>query len=297
MTKEKNITTGRVTVDNARIDRLKEQYISTPQEIDHERTVIMHDTYEDTAGYHQIIRRSKFFAHLLERKTIYIDDNLFVGSMAGSVNGIYTYPEWNVQWMKDEGTVEKSKTPREREANEWALEYWGKWALRPRADEAFITKYGFDPDPIYKSGLVTEFLSWPGGGGNLNYPKVYNEGLSSMIKDVEERQMALEFRLPDAQKFYFYEACKITMKAVIRYVSPVCRAGPGDGCKGEKRNPQGGADCHRRDLRMGARASCQEPAGSHPKPLHLSHRSRNRAGGLRLFGGPTGSEPGSVFSA
>ena len=217
MTNESNITTAKVTVDNGRIDRLKEQYISTPQEIDHERTVIMHDTYESTAGYHQIIRRSKFFAYLLERKTIYIDDNLFVGSMAGSVNGIYTYPEWNVEWMKAEKTVEKSKTPEERKANEWALEYWGKWALRPRADEAFIIKYGFDPDPIYKSGLVTEFLSWPGGGGNLNYPKVYNEGLASMIKDVEERQMALEFRLPDAQKFYFYEACKITMKAVIRY--------------------------------------------------------------------------------
>ncbi|MEQ1586455.1 MAG: pyruvate formate lyase family protein [Cyclobacteriaceae bacterium] len=215
-TESLNPSTAKVKVDNARIDRLKEQYISTPQEIDHERTVIMHDTYEDTAGYHQIIRRSKFFAHLLERKTLYIDDNLFVGSMAGSVNGIYTYPEWNVQWMKDENTVEKSKTPREREANKWALEYWGKWALRPRADEAFITKYGFNPDPIYKSGLVTEFLSWPGGGGNLNYPKVYNEGLDSMIKDVQERQMALEFRLPDAQKFYFYEACKITMKAVIR---------------------------------------------------------------------------------
>ena len=91
--------------------------------------------------------------------------------MASSVNGIYTYPEWNVEWMKAEKTVEKSKTPEERKANQWALEYWGKWALRPRADEAFIIKYGFDPDPVYKSGLVTEFLSWPGGGGNLNYPR------------------------------------------------------------------------------------------------------------------------------
>ncbi|MCK7538473.1 MAG: hypothetical protein MZV63_49720 [Marinilabiliales bacterium] len=27
-----------------------------------------------------------------------------------------------------------------------------------------------------------------------------------MIKEVEERQMALEMRLPNASKFYFYEA-------------------------------------------------------------------------------------------
>ena len=59
-------------------------------------------------------------------------------------------------------------------------------------------------------------MSWPGGGGNLNYPRVYNEGLASMIKEVEERQKALDMRLPNASKFYFYEACLITMRAVIR---------------------------------------------------------------------------------
>jgi formate C-acetyltransferase len=63
---------------------------------------------------------------------------------------------------------------------------------------------------------VAEFMSWPGGGGNLNYPRVYNEGLASMIKEVEERQKALDMRLPNAPKFYFYEACLITMRAVIR---------------------------------------------------------------------------------
>ena len=52
----KKSSTGRVTVDMARVDRLKEQYLSTPQAIDHERTVIMADVYEGTAGYQQIIR-------------------------------------------------------------------------------------------------------------------------------------------------------------------------------------------------------------------------------------------------
>ena len=71
----------------------------------------MAEVYEDTAGYQQIIRRAKFMATLLERKKLYIDDNLFVGSMASTVNGIYTYPEWNVDWMKEEKTVEKSQDP------------------------------------------------------------------------------------------------------------------------------------------------------------------------------------------
>jgi len=216
-TKEaKTSTTGRVKADKARIDRLKEQLRSTPAEVDFERVRIMAEVYEETAGYQQILRRAKFMATVLERKKLYIDDNLFVGSMASTVNGIYTYPEWNVDWMKEEKTVEKSKTPEDKKANEWALKYWDKRSLRPRTLEVFEKRYGFDPRPAFEAGLIAEFFSWPGGGGNLNYPMVYKEGLASILKDVEQRQMALEMRLPNASKLYFYEACQITIKAIIR---------------------------------------------------------------------------------
>ena len=216
MATKNNNNTAKVTADKARIDRLKEQLRSTPAEVDFERVRIMEEVYEDTAGYQQIIRRAKFMATLLERKKLYIDDNLFVGSMASTVNGIYTYPEWNVDWMKEEKTVEKSKTPEDKKANEWALEYWDKRALKPRTLEIFEKKYGFDPNPSYNSGFVVSFFDWPGGGGNLNYPRVYNYGLASMIKEVEERQSALDMRLPNAEKLYFYEASLIVMRAIIR---------------------------------------------------------------------------------
>ena len=81
-----NSSTGRVTVDNDRIDRLKAQLMSTPQSLDNERVRIMAEVYEGTAGYQQIIRRAKFFAELIERKKLYIDENLIVGSMASTVN-------------------------------------------------------------------------------------------------------------------------------------------------------------------------------------------------------------------
>ena len=168
----------------------------------------------ELCGYQQILRRAKFMATMLERKKLYIDDNLFVGSMASTVNGIYTYPEGNVDRMKEEKTIEKSKTPEDRKANEWALNYWDKRSLRPRTLEVFEKRYGFDPRPAYDAGLIAEFFSWPGGGGNLDYPRVYNEGLASMINEVEERQMSLEMRLPNAS-MYFYEAALITMRAVI----------------------------------------------------------------------------------
>jgi pyruvate-formate lyase len=85
-THETHAATARVKADKARIDRLKEQLRSTPQEVDFERVRIMAEIYDETAGDPQILRRAKFLAALLERKKIYIDDNLFVGAMAGSVN-------------------------------------------------------------------------------------------------------------------------------------------------------------------------------------------------------------------
>ncbi len=119
--------------------------------------------------------------------------------------------------MKEENTVEKSKTPEDRKANEWVIKYWDKRSMRPRVIEIFQKRYGFDPRPAYQSGLIGDFFSWPGGGGNLNYPKVFNEGLASILKDVKERQMALEMRQPNTSKLYFYEACQIVMKAIIRF--------------------------------------------------------------------------------
>ena len=136
--------------------------------------------------------------------------------MASTVNGIYTYPEWNIDWMKDDNTVEKCKDPEDKRVNQWALDYWEKRALKPRTLEIFEKKYGFDPRPCYDSGFVISFFDWPGGGGNLNYPRIYNHGLAAMIKEVEERQAALDMRLPNASKLYFYEASLILMRSIVR---------------------------------------------------------------------------------
>ncbi len=119
--KDLNPSTAKVTADDARIDAMKEQLRSTPWEVDYDRHVIMRDSYEETVGYQEIIRRAKLIEAVVERKGIYIDDNLFVGSITGQTNGVYPYPEWNVEWMKEEKTVEKSKTPELKAANEWVI--------------------------------------------------------------------------------------------------------------------------------------------------------------------------------
>ena len=211
------INTARVNTDTTRIDNLKELYRSVPMQLDFERVRIMKDVYEENVGYQQIIKRSKFLAAVLDRKKIYIDDNLFVGSMAGSLNAIYTHPEWNVVWMKEEDTVGTSPTEEDREANAWALNYWDSRSRKTRTEEIFEKRYGFSPRPATDSMLICSFHEWPGGGGNLNYPLVYQEGLASVIKDCKERMNSLDMRLENATKFYFYEASIIVMEAMIRF--------------------------------------------------------------------------------
>lgn len=211
--------TAKVNASDKRIDVLKELMRSTPPPIDFERVIVMKELYEQTQGLPNILRRAKFNAALLDRKKIYIDDNLLVGAMAGSLNAIYTYPEWQVGWMIEENTIEKSKTPEERAANQWALDYFTSRAQVPRVLEIQERRYGMDPKPYYASGAVISFFDWPAGGGNLNYPRVYNEGLSAMIKQAEESMYKLDMRLGNKEKFYFYEAAIITMKAIVRYAN------------------------------------------------------------------------------
>ncbi len=210
-------STAQVNTDTARIDHLKELLRSTPQDLDFERVKIMREIYEESAGDNSLLQRAKFLAAVLERKKLYIDDNLFVGAMAGKPNALYTYPEWQVDWMIEEKTVENSPTPEDKAANQWAIDYWGPRGMKLRTETIFKKRFGYDPKISYDAGLIAAFHDWPAGGGNLDYPRVYREGLASMIKEVEERQMALEMRMPNMTKFYFYESSLIVMRAAIRY--------------------------------------------------------------------------------
>ena len=85
----------------------------------------MEEVYEDTAGDQQILRRAKFRRLLEPEKTVYQQQPL-CGSMASTIDGMYTFPEWNIDWMKEENTVEKSKTPEDRKANELGRSSTGK---------------------------------------------------------------------------------------------------------------------------------------------------------------------------
>ena len=112
-----------------------------------------------------------------------------------------------------------------------------------------------------------------------------------MIKEVEERQMSLEMRLPNLKQLYFYEASLIVMRAAIRYAHRYAELAREMAAKEKDESPQGGTPIPRGNLREGSREPGSQSAGGHTVPLPVSHHGGTRADWLRLLSGLSRSKP------
>lgn len=202
--------------------KLRQQTVDLEKTVDFERIKYLNEAYKEFDGEIPIILRAKFYDKLLTKKQIYIDENLFVGSLAGGPGKYYLYPEWSVDWTKDE---DEHFTVPEEYQKDWdeAVAYWTDRTLEKRAFkwyrkryEAFGEKYGFDVEKPFVRGLAYDSNHQPVGGGNLNYERVIKYGLDSLIKEAEEQYGKLEPTLENNEKFHFYEAVIIELKAVLK---------------------------------------------------------------------------------
>ena len=203
-------------VDQDLINRLKNNVIGRKQKIDFQRTEILLRTYREYEGESKIIQRARFFEALLREKKIYIDENLFVGSMAEEFGSFYLYPEWNTEWLKKER--DKFEIPEEYE--EHVKEIFSEWDRRtvPVISEEFYKDlYDEDFSDYVRSGFVRNGCTNPAGVSNSNTQKVIEKGLLSIISEVKEKRRKLEINYKNKDKFDFYKAVEIVLNAVIEY--------------------------------------------------------------------------------
>ncbi|WP_305791405.1 pyruvate formate lyase family protein, partial [Desulfocucumis palustris] len=162
------------------------------------------------------------FEYIVENKTLYIDDNFFVGSVAQYVAGVYPYPEWNVDWMKDkEGKAlshlgEMNISDEDRKIFGEIVKYWDERCIYNQANKLFEEIYGYSSLPAQDTGLFYDGNSWPAGGGTMNYNLVLVKGVGGIIEEVKERLAALEVNSENRKKRNFYTALLITLRAVNR---------------------------------------------------------------------------------
>lgn len=211
-------------VDEKRIKRLKVLLMDTPQKLDMERVKALLASYRETEGLPAVTRRAKFFEKLMNNKGLYIDENLFVGSMASFPMGIYAHPEWNVNWMKKDVKAishlgEVTISAEDRKLFEEVIAYWDGKTLDDRANKMFEEKYGISPLLPQMVGLFYGATTWPGGAGNPNYNKVLTKGIGGMIKEVEERLkgLALSNVGSQNQKRLFYEGVLTELRAIVHW--------------------------------------------------------------------------------
>jgi len=207
----------------SRIKELKEFLLNAPQQMAPERIQYVLEIYKKYQGEAPIYIRARLFEKLLTTKPLFLDDNPIVGTMTSIRAGVYAYPEYNVNWIKDEldlammshlGEVQMSP-----ETRKLMNEVYNTWKGRTNIDRAnglLKELHGIEAEPLFKAGLIFDNCSHAEGVGVADYPRVLNEGMGSMLKDVEARlQACLPTKEKNKTQIDFYRSAQIVLKAVI----------------------------------------------------------------------------------
>ncbi len=207
----------------SRIKELKEFLLDAPQRMAPERLQVVLEVYNKYQGEALVYIRAKLFEKLLTEKPIFFDGNPVVGTMTGFRAGVYAYPEYNVNWIKDELDLalmshlgEVQVPPETRKLMNEVYKVWKGRTNIDRANALLEELYGIDANALFKAGLIFDNCSHCEGLGVADYPRVLNEGMSGMLKDLEARlQAALPTREETKSRVEFYRAAQIVLKAVI----------------------------------------------------------------------------------
>lgn len=221
---------------NKRIEKLMKKINPETYPLCVEKVQLITDSLKQTDGEPLIVRRAKAFAHYLDNRTIFIqDEELIVGNLASKPMGLEadapTWPKDEMEQLNKSGLVISEEEENFLRSMD---EFWkGKGRL-------FFERAGqlYDDErlwPFLQSGIMLppitnryEGLGYGSAGGGwglglgfclnvVNYETVLNKGLKGIIEDAETELRNLRFTSADAiKKSDFLRAVIISHEAVIR---------------------------------------------------------------------------------
>ena len=212
-----------------RIRKLVEKVWTAKPKLDATRAVLVTESYRETEGEPQIIRRAKAFKKVLEEMPIIIDDGeLIVGSPTTEPLGTPLYPEYVAHWIEkvlDELPTRKYEPTEVDEMTKKVLRekvfpYWrGKTLheiifnrLSPAIREVFfMDPFEYPPKDTELANLGAFASSGP--GHVIFNPKVLYKGLNGIKEEIEEKLA----KAPHETAKQFYEAALICIDAVINW--------------------------------------------------------------------------------
>ena len=207
-----------------RVKAHKAFLMDAPQKMDPQRLQFLMEVYDEYKGESNVILRARLLEHLLTKKDIFLDDNPVVGTMTGIRAGVYPYPEWQVNWIKDEIDMIKMSSLGEvsipQETQDLLKKVYKQWkgnTTYDRANKLYKEIYKENAELLVKSGWIYPVNDNSTGSGACNYEKVIYKGISAILEEIEGYIEALPKKASNVAKLEFYRACQIALRAVVTY--------------------------------------------------------------------------------
>ncbi len=229
---------------NERIKRMKERLRVNKYPLCIEKFRIANETLRDTENLPQLIRRAKILANVLDKITIFIEeDDLIAGSGASKPFGLEIDYEYGT-WTKDEVEALKSEIYTIEPEDEKELyelnEKFGNSNLNSNLVQAMGEILGEDERlwPFMKSSVILPpWKDKKGGSGGgfaqsgiglgpgfflvvIDYERILNEGARAIINECKENLKQLRYYKTDCiEKKHFWEAVIMVYEAWIRFAN------------------------------------------------------------------------------
>ena len=216
------------TPEYERGQRLRSRVVSVRPHICIERARFVTQSYRETEHEHILKRRAKAFDLIMRSMSVYIlEDELIVGHQASRQRSAPLYPEFAVEWIRDEIDLFETRSqdqfvvPQDVK-KEFLRDIYPFWKGRTLSDRV----HSYVTEEIRLQRFVANVFNISGHEDNglghvaLDYKKVLELGLRGIVADTETRLQKLELWRPeDYRKMLFYESCMSMCESAIVFVN------------------------------------------------------------------------------
>jgi len=208
---------------NERVARLRRRSLEVKPYISAERAVLITRFYREAGLMSAPMLRAMAFRHLMENKTICIDDGeLIVGERGPAPKATPTYPEVCCHSLDDLDTLDsREKTPyavdeeTRKIYEEEIIPFWRGKTLRERIFAEMSDSWL----AAYEAGVYTEFMEQRAPGHTVLDDKIYHKGFNDFIADIDHSLAQLDYH-NDPQAFdkrQQLQAMRICATALITF--------------------------------------------------------------------------------
>lgn len=207
---------------NERIQRLREQSVTTPVHIDLERAKIETDFYKENDGKYSVpVMRAMTLKEYFSKKTLYFgDDELILGEKGKNPQASPTFPELcchseeDMKVMSERKLVSFHTTEEDRKLQAAEIiPFWKGRTIR----EKLLSRITPEWHDCYEAGIFTEFMEQRGPGHTCGGEQVFTTGYLDYKEKIKKTMDALDWMNdPEASdKMEELKAMDICCDAVI----------------------------------------------------------------------------------